>query len=217
MSRPEIETMTEQAMVDELIDDHGLERYNGKKIETTHWGKEQLQQLTISAREVEKAIGEGQGKALDDMDRDAVKAELDHRQVEYKKKAKTETLKGVLREARVNYAMIAFGYMEGGEDFPAGAGSTDPDAKSADDKPNMTIPDDEKEKPPAPKLPPPTASRKITAGELANSIKNGLDALVPPAVALDIKNALATGQKPRIRGFLHLPGGKRVPVSTVFE
>lgn len=209
-----VEKMNEQAMVDELIDDHGLERYDGKKIETTHWGKEDLQKLVISAREVQKAIDEGQGKSLDDMERDDFKKELSHREVEFAPRTSTKKLIEMLRESRINYAMIAFGHGEA-----AGVGSTDPsDVPPSEAEVEAAKADDDREKPPAAKPRAPAAATvAITPKKLKECCDNALHNLLTPAAKLDIKNALAMGHIPTLQATLILPNAKRVNLRSRFE
>lgn len=106
-----IEAMTEEEMVDEIVRRHGVPKYGGKKVETTHWLKNDLQNLTFACRRVENAAHEDD-RLFEGMTDEDVEQELNHRGVKFQKNNKRETRIRKLQEARVKFAMVSAGHDE---------------------------------------------------------------------------------------------------------
>ena len=203
----ELEELTEALMVEELVGHHGLLSYANKKIETTHWLKDELMKLVIAAREVEKVIAENQGPPLSEMTKEDMGAELEFRRVEFDGRLGEDKRKDLVREWRIRFAMVALGF-----------------------ETNPTVADHPSQKAPIEETPPaqadgtsvlseePLASQApLTGEELKRAIDKAVSNLITPAAMLDIKSALSTGRGCRMNVTLLLPHGNRVHLSALIS
>lgn len=225
-----VEDMTEEAMVEELVSEHWINSYNGKKVETTHWAKEDLQSLLTAARGIAKAVEAGKGDDVDSMSKGDVVKELEEKGAEFNKKEKRDDLRDVLREARLDLALSQLDrrLKEGGieaaeavDDRTSTVPATStvnvhkPAVQREPDAPIPGTPPSKKDLAArAPELNVSAESLKLaTKGKkrLAKCIEAAMNRLFNAAICGDLEKATKDGNVVHMSGQFRLPNGKRIP------